>query len=482
MLSILPVVIIVLVLHFTLSPLETTQLIRFLIGAFLMIIGLSVFLFGVDLGISPIGSLMGKIMTKTNQLWIIAVGTIILGFIVSIAEPDLHVLARQIDLITSGQISFFFLVGVVSIGIAFFLFLGFFRILFNIPLNKILIISYSFVFILALFTSKDFLAISFDASGATTGALMVPFILAMAISISAKKRDVHLMEGDSFGLVAITSIGAIIAMMLVNILGSTKSLSGDPSILIHQYDSILFPFLNKFPIFIIEIALALLPIFLVFLIFHFISFHLPGKQLKKILKGLLYTYSGLVLFMVGVNAGFMEVGSMVGFRIASLDNKLIVILIGFLIGFVTILAEPAVHILTSQIENVTSGFIKSKIVLTALSIGVGIAVSLSMIRIVFHSVQLWHFIVPGYAIALLLTFVVPKLFVGIAYDSGGVSSGPMTATFILAFAQGVVRAVEGADILLDGFGVIAMVALTPLITLQILGFLFQKSLSQGGNK
>ena len=479
--SVLPIVLIVVVLHFTIAPLETPQLIRFLLGAMLIIIGLAIFLVGIDIGITPIGRLMGKVVIKTNQLWVIGLGALILGFFVSVAEPDLHVLARQVDLITSGQVSFVTLIVVVSVGIALFLTIGFLRILLNIPLYKILLVSYGLVFLLAIFTSKEFFAISFDASGAATGALTVPFILAMAISVSAVKRDTHSMEQDSFGLVAITSIGAIISVMLMSLLNQTKSLDESPAMLINQYNSILDPFIQKLPKFIFEIALALLPICLTFLVFHFISFKLPNKQFKKILKGLVYTYTGLVLLMVGVNAGFMEVGSIIGFRIASMESKFFIVMVGFILGLVTILAEPAVHILTDQIENVTSGFIKKRIVLLALSTGVAFALALSMIRIVSQGIQLWYFIVPGYLLAIVLTYLVPKLFIGIAFDAGGVASGPMTATFILAFTQGASRAIEGANILTDGFGVVAMVALTPLITLQILGFLYKRILSLGGN-
>lgn len=482
MYSVLPIMLLVLLIHFTIAPQEPSQLVRFLIGSLLIIIGLAIFLFGVDISISPIGTLMGKLSSKTNQLWIIALGALLLGFFVSIAEPDLHVLSQQVDRITSGQIPYSMLVVVVSIGIAIFFSIGFIRILMNISLNKVILVSYIIVFILAIFSSKEFFAISFDASGATTGALLVPFMMAISVSLSAAKRNIHSMEVDSFGLVGITSIGAIISVIVLSILHKTNLFHDDPAPLVHQYDSIFTPFISQFLKFIYEIALALLPIFIVFIGINIIYFKLSKKQFYKIIKGLLYTYIGLVLFMVGINAGFMEVGSMIGFQIASRDNQFLLILIGFILGFFTIIAEPAVHILTNQIEAVTSGFIKRKVVLSVLSISIGLAVAFSMIRIVYYNVQLWHFIVPGYLIALLLTFFTPKLFVGIAFDSGGVASGPMTATFILAFAQGAAKAIEHADVLLDAFGVIAMVALTPLITLQILGLLYKRTVSGGGKK
>jgi hypothetical protein len=480
--SVLPITLIVVILHFTLTPLETPQLLRFLLGAFLIIIGLSIFLVGVDKGITPIGSLMGSSLTKTNKIWIVAIAGLALGFFISLAEPDLHILAGQVDFVTGGVITKFSIVVVVSIGIAALLCLGLIRIVYNIPLYKLLTVLYLIVFVLALFTSPEFLAISFDASGATTGALTVPFILALALGVSTLKKDSKASEKDSFGLVAVVSVGAIIAVMVMNIIAGTNEISGSLEYSVIQSTAIIAPFIHELPVIAGEVILALLPIIIVFLVFQNISFKLPRKSVHTIVKGLVYTFLGLVLFLTGVNAGFMDVGSVVGYSVASLGKKYYVIIIGFILGLVTILAEPAVHVLTHQIEEVTSGYVKRKVVLLALSIGVGAAVGLSMIRIVVAEVQLWHYLLPGYIIAIAMSYFVPKLFVGIAFDSGGVASGPMTATFILAFAQGVAEAIEGADVLKEGFGMIAMVALTPLIALQILGFVFKIKSAKGGLK
>ena len=478
--SVLPISVIVLILNFTLTPLNTTLLIRFLLGAFLIIIGLSIFLLGVDIGITPIGHMMGSLITKTNKLWIIGIAGLILGFFISVAEPDLHILARQVDFVTSGVISMSSIVITVSIGIAILLSLGLIRIVFNKPLNKFLTLLYGIVFILALFTSSEFLAISFDSSGATTGALTVPFILALAAGVSTLKKDSVASEEDSFGLVGIASTGAIISVMLVSIFSQTKKITGSLEYSIAQSTSILTPFVAKLPSILFEIFLALLPIIIIFIIFQKISHELPRKSVHKVFKGLLYTFIGLVLFLVGVNAGFMDVGSTVGYKLASIDNKFFVIIISIILGLVTILAEPAVHVLTHQIEDVTSGYVNRKFVLSALSIGVGCAVGFSIIRIIVPGIQLWHFLLPGYLISIIMAYIVPELFVGIAFDSGGVASGPMTATFILAFAQGVAEAIEGADVLIDGFGIIAMVALTPIIALQILGYLYKIKSRKGG--
>lgn len=478
--SVVPIILLVLLLNFTVSPLESTQLIRFLIGALFIILGLAVFLLGVELSIDRIGQHMGSAIAKTNRIWIVAAAGILLGFFISVAEPDLHILAGQVDAVSSGLISKPSIVIVVSIGVAVLLSLGLVRIIYNFALYKLLMILYGIIFILAIFTSPEFLSISFDASGATTGALTVPFILALALGVSQLKKDSNASETDSFGLVAIASAGAIISVMIMSIINKADKITGSLESASSDSDSIMMPFINKLPEIAFEIVIALLPILVLFLIFQKASLKLSRHERSRILIGLFYTFIGLVFLLTGVNAGFMEVGSIVGYKIASLDNSFLLIAVGFILGFLTILAEPAVFVLTDQIENVTSGYVKRRTVLAALSIGVGISVALSMIRILIPELKLWHYILPGYMIALMLTLIVPKLFVGIAFDSGGVASGPMTATFILAFAQGAADRIEGADVLLDGFGIISMVALTPLITLQILGLIYKIKSRKGG--
>lgn len=476
--SVLPITLIVLILNFSVTPMETPMLIRFILGAVFIIAGLSIFLSGIDIGISPLGNLMGTALAKTNKIWIIAIAGILLGFIISIAEPDLHILAGQVSFVTEGLISKLSIIIVVSLGIAAMLALGLIRIVYNIPTHILLTILYVMIFILALFTTPGFLAISFDASGATTGALTVPFILALAVGVSSLKKDSVASEQDNFGLVGISSAGAILAVMIMNIISQPGDIKGSLEYNLIQSTSIIAPFAAKLSIVAQESLLALLPIIFSLLVFQKILFKLTRRSLRKILKGLLYTYIGLVLFLVGVNAGFMEVGSMVGHSVAALNNYPIIILIGFVFGLVTILAEPAVHVLTQQIETATSGYVKRGAVLFALSIGVGSAVALSMIRIIVPEIQMWHFLLPGYLIAITMSYFVPKLFVGMAFDSGGVASGPMTATFILAFTQGAADAIEGANVLIEGFGMIAMVALMPIITLQILGFIFKMKSSK----
>lgn len=477
--SVLPITLIVVMLSFTLVPIDTPIMLRFLLGAFLIVVGLTIFLFGVDLGITPIGSLMGTHIAKSNKVSIVILSGLILGFFISVAEPDLHILAGQVALVSANVITKTEIILCVSVGIALLLTVGFLRIIYNKSLSLLLTLIYGVILIVSFFSSQEFLAISFDASGATTGALTVPFILALALGISSLKKG-KASEDDSFGLVGIASTGAILAVMIMSVLKGTKEISGSLDNSLSASTAVILPFINKLPTILYEVVLALLPIVTIFIVFQVISFKLKKKPLKRIIKGLVYTLIGLVLFLTGVNAGFMDVGTLVGYNIASIDNKAVLIAIGALLGLVVILAEPAVYVLTKQIEDVTSGYLKRKVVLVALSLGVSLAVGLSMLRIIVPEIKLWHYLLPGYILAVVLSYLVPKLFVGMSFDSGGVSSGPMTATFILAFAQGAAESIEGANVLVDGFGLIAMVALMPIIALEILGLIFKIKTVKGG--
>lgn len=471
--AVAPISIIVIILHFTLAPLETSLIVRFLIGSVLIVLGLTFFLIGVDLGITPLGAQTGIFLAKTNKLWFVVAAGIVLGFFISLAEPGLMVLASQVGLVTSGQISGMSILVVVSIGLAVLLAVGFIRIFFNIPLYKLLLVLYFIIFALAIFTSSEFLGIAFDASGATTGILAVPFILALAVGISSLRKDSRTAEMDSFGLVAVASTGAILSVMILNLLTKTTELSADLPINVEVSNTILSVFIEMIPSVAKEGFLTLLPLLVILVILQKFAFKMSKKAFRKMIVGFIYAFLGLILFFMGVDGGFMDVGSMLGYNLASMDNKFFVIAAGFVIGVVTILAEPAVYVQTHQIEDVTSGYIKRKSVLIPLCIGVGIAVALSIVRILVPGIHLWHYLLPGYIIALALTFFAPKLFVGIAFDAGGVATGPMTATFILAFTQGAAARVEGANVLIDGFGMISMVALMPIITLQLLGILYK---------
>ena len=478
--SVIPITLIVVVLHLTLVPLSSAQFIRFLIGSIMIIIGLSFFLIGVDLGVTPLGAHTGTTLTKTNKLWIVLMAALILGFFISIAEPGLLVFANQVQLVTQNQLTANMIVIVVSIGLALLVALGFVRIIYNLPLFKILLVLYIIIFILACFVTPDFLAISFDASGATTGALAVPFILALSTGISKLKRDSKSSEKDSFGLVAIASTGAIISLMILNFFVKDLTLISDlePSVVISN--GLLAPFFQVMPSVLMESLLALTPLIIIMFLMQFFAFKLSKRHFRRMVIGFIYAFIGLFIFLLGVNAGFMEVGQKIGESLTTHRDKIYLLVFAFALGLLTIVAEPAVSILTHQIEDITAGYISRRVVLIPLAIGVGFSILLSVIRILVPSIQLWHYLLPGYLISLFLMFIVPKLFVGIAFDAGGVATGPLTATFILAFIQGSASANEGANVITDGFGMIALVALTPIITLQLLGFVYKiKSRKEG---
>ena len=471
--AVLPIVAIVLLLHATLTPLTALQLERFLLGAFCITAGLSIFLHGIDFSISMIGKAMRRTFSKTANLILLAGAGLALGFIISIAEPDLHILAGQVERLTAGAVGKWSIIVVVSLGIAALLALGLIRIVRNIVLHKLLIGLYAVVLILALSASDEFLAIAFDASGATTGAMTVPFIMSIALGVTLLRKDNLAANTEGFGLIGVVSVGPIIAILLMDLFAAGPVTPPDTPIDTLKTASLLAPFLKKIPIVATEVLLAMLPITLIFLLMQRYSFRLSRRNVSWILYGLLLTYIGLSLFLLGAQAGFMDVGRTIGYRVASLENKQYLLVTGFVLGLVTVLAEPAVHVLTHQIEDLTNGAVNRNAVKAVLSLGIGTAIALAMLRIVFPQIQLWHYLLPCYLIALTLTFFVPKMFVGIAFDSGGVASGPMTATFILSFVQGAASAMDGENLVSESFGMIALVAMTPIIAVQVLGLVYK---------
>ncbi|MDR1669054.1 MAG: DUF1538 domain-containing protein [Oscillospiraceae bacterium] len=473
LLSVAPICAIVLILHFTgAARLEGFLLARFLAGAVMIVLGLAFFLIGVDIGVTPLGDRTGETLARANKIWIAVAAGLVLGFFISLAEPGLTVLAKQVDTVT--EISGTGILITVSVGLALLLAVGFLRVIFNIPLYKLLIGLYILIGAAAVFTPPEFLGIAFDASGATTGILAVPFILALAVGTSSLKRDTKASEKDSFGLVAVASTGAILSVMVLSLFYRGTEFGGAAAGA--ETDAGGAAFLPLLPGILWDGLITLLPLLVILVILQIFSFKLHRRAFVKMLAGFVYAYIGLALFFLGVNGGFMEVGRQIGQALS--DKTALALIIGFLIGFVTILAEPAVYVLTHQIEDVTSGYVKRIAVSVPLCIGVGIAVLLAVLRILIPAIQLWHYLLPGYVIAVVLSIFTPKLFVGIAFDAGGVATGPMTATFILAFTQGIADASGGANIIIEGFGMISMVALLPIITLQVLGLIYKRKVDK----
>lgn len=493
LMSVLPVSCIVLVLHFTVSPLESEAIYAFLIGSGLVIVGLTIFLFGIDQGLEPVGHGVGSAITQSNSYAVIITVSLILGFFISYAEPDLHILANQVDSVTSGQFDNKLMVVSVSIGIGVMMTLGMLRIPKGVRLKYVFTGAYGLILILSLFSSPDFLSIAFDSSGATTGAITVPFMLAMAVGVSALKKDSKLSEADSFGLVGISSTGAIIGILVTGIFLESDKLSGKLPETEIADTSLIDAYFSKIAHIAFESLLTLLPIIITFVLFQIFFFKYKKRKVLDITRGISLTFTGLVIFLMGVNGGFMGIGAEIGIKLASMDSKLPLLTVALMLGLSTVLAEPAVHVLTQEVEEVTGGSVKRRLVLIFLSAAVGLAILMSAIRILVPGVSLWMYLLPGFGLAIILSYFVPDLFVGMAFDVGGVASGPMTSTFSLAFVQGIASYVPTADVVTDGFGMIAIVAMMPIIAIELLGALYHaksrkasKSVSdeskmQGGN-
>ena len=465
--AVFPIIVIVLLLCFTIAPIAPGILMAFLIGAVLLIVGMLLFSIGVELSMTPIGERVGTTMTKTKKLSVMILISFVMGVIITVSEPDLQVLAEQVPSVPN-----MVLILTVAAGVGCFLVIALLRMLFGIALSHMLLVFYGVIFILAYFVPGDFLSVAFDSGGVTTGPMTVPFIMALGIGISAIRSDKHAAD-DSFGLVSLCSIGPILAVLILGMIYHPENTDYIPKAIPDIDNSVELwrMFSRGLPTYMKEMAVSLLPIVLFFGIFQIISRDMKKKAIIKILIGLVYTYAGLVLFLTGVNVGFMPAGNYLGQIIAGLPYAWIIVPIGMVIGYFIVLAEPAVFVLTKQVEEMTSGAISAKAMSLSLSVGVSVSLGLAMIRVLTGISIMW-FLIPGYAAALLLTFFVPKIFTAIAFDSGGVASGPMTATFLLPFAMGACSA-SGGNIITDAFGIVAMVAMTPLITIQVLGLIYR---------
>lgn len=461
--AVMPIVLIVLVLCFTITPLTPSILLSFLLGALMVVFGMMFFTLGAEISMTPMGEKVGAKMTQSKNIFLIVVLSLLLGIMITVSEPDLQVLATLVPSIPNMTI-----ILAVAVGVGIFLVMALLRILYAVSLAKLLVFFYLIVFVLATLVPADFRAVAFDSGGVTTGPMTVPFIMALGIGIAAIRSDRNAAD-DSFGLVALCSVGPILAVLILGLIFNPTE-GGYSAMHIPQVDTTVElwnMFTYEFPAYMEEIAVSLLPIVIFFGIFQVVSLRLPKRSLGRIVTGLGYTYIGLVLFLTGANVGFMPAGNYLGSVLASGNFKYFLVPIGALIGFFIVKAEPAVYVLNHQVEELTDGRISARAMGTALSLGVSASVAIAMIR-VLTGIPVLYFLVPGYAIAIILSFKVPKIFTAIAFDSGGVASGPMTATFLLPLAQGACEAV-GGNLVADAFGVVAMVAMTPLIAIQIMG-------------
>lgn len=466
LMSVLPVVAIVLILCCTpLVNLTPYEIGVFCFSSFMLILGMGLFSLGADVAMSPMGEQIGAGLTRSKNRWLLIVVCFAMGVLITIAEPDLSVLAEQIK----NKVDPTLLLITVGVGVGLFLVVGVLKTAFKASLNSILMICYMLLFAIASLLVEsgngDFLALSFDSGGVTTGPITAPFIMALGAGIAGTLGSKNHRD-SSFGFVALCSIGPI---LMVAILGLTSS--GNVDYIPADYnisENIVSAFLHRTVETIKEVGLSLGLIVVFFTLLQVTCLKLPRAKIVRMAIGIAYTFVGLVFFLTAVNVGFTPIGYKIGNQLA--ENPTVLIIAGLILGAVTVLAEPAVHVLNKQVEEITNKAITKKSMLIALSVGVGLSLGLSMLRIVLDF-SILYYLVPGYFISLVLSLFVPKIFTAIAFDSGGVASGPLTSTFILPFAIGACVTLQGVDkIMVDAFGIVAMVAMTPLITIQLLGF------------
>lgn len=465
--SVLPVMALVWLLHLFAAPLGDS-LYSFLLGGCLIILGLAIFLLGADLGITPMGQRAGSALTQKRNLAILLGSGFIIGFFITIAEPDVHVLSQQVASVDPA-IRPFPLVVMVAAGVGLFVAIALARIIFQISLRIMLAIFYGLLFICACFTSPAFLGIAFDAGGATTGPMTVPFILALGVGVAAVRAKG---QNDSFGLIGIASIGPVLSILLLGMIDSgAKAPAAEeaPAAVMSLAES----FLHLAPEVAHEVGMALLPLAVLFLLFRLLLLRqMTRHRLFRTIMGLVYTFIGLWFFFIGVKGGFIPAATVMGGLLAGHNAAWLLPATGFALGALAVCAEPAVWVLTQQVENVSGGTIRSRVILLFLCLGVAGAVCLALVRVT-HGLPLWPFLLTGYILAFAMTLRCPPMFTAIAFDSGGVASGPMASTFILAFALGASRSLGGNPIL-DAFGVIALIAMTPLIAIQLLGIIYAR--------
>ena len=467
LISALPITAIVYILALTpWFDLNRNELITFTIGAVLLVVGIGMFNLGADLAMTPMGTHVGAGLSRQRKLILLLAVCFVLGMLITIAEPDLQVLAKQVSAVMNGTV----LIYAVGLGVGAFLIIAILRIVFRRRLSNILMLFYMLLFALSLLLAVgdklNLLPLAFDSGGVTTGPITVPFIMALGVGISSVLGDKHSQE-NSFGLVSLCSIGPVLAVLVLGIFSRNNLTYQVPNYTVNS--DIVGSFLHTLKHTAKEVAIALGLIVVFFLICQIVFLKLPRKRLHKIALGVIFTYIGLVLFLTGVNVGFMPIGYKLGFQLAQV-NEWVLVGFGLVTGILVVLAEPAIHVLNKQVEDVTGGYITRGAMITGLCIGVGASIALSMIRIAFDF-SLVYYIIPGYFISLALSLFVPPVYTAIAFDSGGVASGPMTSGFILPLAIGACVGLQGADaVLRDAFGVVALVAMTPLITIQLLGF------------
>ena len=467
--AVFPITLIILILSITICPLDTDTYIKFGISAVLLIIGISLFTLGADSSMTLMGESIGQSLCKSKKLSMMLICSAFIGFIITFAEPDLAVLAKQIADLGILKQEYLF-ISVVSIGVGVFLLLAIIKVVFKLKLSYILAIGYGLLFVLCLFVPEYMIPITFDSGSVTTGPISVPFLIAFGLgisSISSSGKD----NSDALGYIALSSLGPILAVMIMSLFLPKDIVLTTATQTTTETISAIPTLLHSFVEYLKDVAITLAPIIVIFLIFQFTMLKLSRTTLKKIFIGLIYTYIGVVLFLTGVNSGFLPVASLMGETIAGGNHSWILIPLSILLGYFIISAEPAVHVLKKQVEEVTNGGIKQKTILVTVSIGVAISVLLAMLK-TLYDIPLLSLLIPIYVISIALSFYNGNLFVSIAFDAGGTATGAMAVSFILPFITGVSNIVSSTSATNTGFGTVALIAAMPILCLQVLGAVF----------
>ena len=470
--QVLPITLIVVALSIILIPLQTDIMVMFLVGATLLTVGMGMFQLGTEMAMSPLGEGIGVELSKSKKIIMLILVGLVMGILITVAEPDLQVLSNQVPSVPNAT-----LIWTVAIGVGIFLAMAIVRIVLKVDLSILLMILYAIMLIFSFFVPADFLSVAFDSGGVTTGPVTVPFIMALGVGLCSLRADKNA-SSDSFGLVALSSVGPILAVMMLGVFfkPTEASYSAADVVSADTMREVFRVFVVQLPHYFKEVLITIFPIVVVFFAFQIYRRRYKRWQIWRILVGFGYTYLGLVLFLCGVNVGFAPVGTLLGGQLASSEVQWLLVPIGMLIGYFIVKAEPAIQSLNHQVQTVTDGTVSEKAMNRCLSVGVSISIGLAMLRIL-TGIPIQWIVIPGYIIALVMSRFVPKIFVGIAFDSGGVASGPMTSTFLLPLCIGVCESL-GGNIMTDAFGVVALVAMTPLIAIQIMGLSYKFKLKK----
>jgi hypothetical protein len=460
MLSVLPITITIFLLLFFFIPSTSEDKITLAISAVLLILGIALFSFGADGSMMTLGSGVGSSISRKNKMWFMLLSAFVIGFIITFAEPDLMVLAKQV-VESSSLNSVWLFIAIVSAGVGLFLLLGILRLVLKLKLKYLLAISYTIIFIIALFCDPGFVAIAFDSGSVTTGPISVPFLIAfgMGFSMVRSKQD----EDDSFGLIALSSVGPMFSVMLLSLF--LKNDATTTSTTVSENLGLWQTFSSEFVSSAKDVAIAILPIVVLFVVFQIFSFKYPKTKVIRTLFGFVLTHFGISLFLTGVACSFLPLGTKIGTHLATLDHKVVAIPLGFVLGALVIVAEPALHVLKKQVENITNKTIRQKVIVTVISIGVAVAVALAT-TLAIYPINLLYVLIPLYSVCIILAFINTKLFTAVAFDAGGVATGTMAVSFILPMIAGL----SGSS---GGFGTVALIAVFPIFTMQILGLVYK---------